>query len=181
MLSESEMWVPELLCFLSCNCQNVRKKNNGGWETFVSRPALEIQRLLLPPVIIILALRQVSASMDFTNILASIAWFRSSPNVPKLLRNDSKRKENIQKGSRRVLTAQKCLKVLRIESIVPRFLLIPAITFSSQMCRKSRDALPNLEYRSICPSYCAVSTERENYQFIFVQHFTSDLYFLLEK
>ena len=58
---------------------------------------------------------------DFPNI--SRHWSPSDRlwKGPSMSKNDSKRKENVVKGSRGLLTAQNSLKVLRIESIVPRF------------------------------------------------------------
>ena len=114
--------------FSTCFCQKIRTKNSGGREHFVPRLALEIQRSIsgwdLPS--------WLPSLLNFTNILASLAWSRGSPNIHKVLKNDSKRKENVQKGSPVVFTTQNSLKVLRIESVVPRFLLFPAITFPSQ-------------------------------------------------
>ena len=58
---------------------------------------------------------------DFPNI--SRHWSPSERlwKGPSMSKNDSKRKENVVKGSRGLLTAQNSFKVLRIESIVPRF------------------------------------------------------------
>ena len=122
-------------CIISCKVGtfplvSVKKFEQKQWgrEHFVPRLALEIQRSIsgwdLPS--------WLPSLLNFTNILASLARSRGSPNIHKVLKNDSKRKENVQKGSPVVFTTQNSLKVLRIESVVPRFLLFPAITFPSQ-------------------------------------------------
>ena len=67
------------------------------------------------------AVRLTLSVPDFPNI--SRHWSTSDRlwKGPSMSKNDSKRKENVVKGSRGLLTAQNSLKVLRNESIVPRF------------------------------------------------------------
>ena len=125
--------------------QKKSEKKHLSQAQFVSRFAIVIPCVVYHWKI----LNWLLPSLTFTNILANIDAPRWCPNSHNSTKNDSKRKENVVKGSRGLLTAQNSLKVLRIESIVPRFLLIPALHFPSQMCSKSRVSLPNLEYRSI--------------------------------
>ena len=127
-LTENLKCRPWKCCFPELFLSKNSNKKQWGREHFVPRLALEIQRSIsgwdLPS--------WLPSLLNFTNILASLARSRGSPNIHKVLKNDSKRKENVQKGSPVVFTTQNSLKVLRIESVVPRFLLFPAITFPSQ-------------------------------------------------
>ena len=126
-LTENLKCRPWKCCFPGLFLSKNSNKKQWGREHFVPRLALEIQRSIsgwdLPS--------WLPSLLNFTNILASLARSRGSPNIHKVLKNDSKRKENVQKGSPVVFTTQNSLKVLRIESVVPRFLLFPAITFPS--------------------------------------------------
>ena len=68
--------------------------------------------------------------LTFTNILANIDAPSGCPNCHNSSKNESKRTENVLKGSRGGFTAQKSRKVLRIESIVLVFCRFPFLRFS---------------------------------------------------
>ena len=112
-----EAWSGNGWVFLSCSFKKNPKKKHLSQAQFVSRFAIVIPCVVYHWKI----LNWLLHSLTFTNILASIDAPRGCPNSHNSTKNDSKRKENVVKGSRGLLTAQNSLKVLRIESIVPRF------------------------------------------------------------